>query len=112
MCLTDAQGAAARRKALQIEREASYGRVFDAIISEQNVLVALYAPLMARLANSPGTLRKLSFSVSRVVDANAWADFAENELIDCRKRALLWPRFADCACELRTQADLGNRERD
>ena len=70
MRLTDAQGAAKRRKALQTEREASYGRVFDAIISEQNVLKALYAPLMARLANSSGTLRELSFSVSRVVDAS------------------------------------------
>jgi hypothetical protein len=92
MRLTDAQGAAARRKALQIEREASYGRVFDAIISEQNVLVTLYAPLMARLANSPGTLRKLRFSVSRVVDANAWADLAENELIDCRKSGPFYGR--------------------
>ena len=36
--LTDARGAAARRKALQTEREASYGRVFDAIVSEQNEL--------------------------------------------------------------------------
>jgi len=83
--VVDAQGAAARRKALQSEREAAYGRVFDAIISEQNVLVALYAPLMARLATLSGTLQKLSFSVSRVVDANTWADFAEDNLIDCRK---------------------------
>jgi len=84
MRLTDAQGAASRRKALQSEREASYGRVFDAIISEQNELVALYAPLMARLAHSSGTLCNLSFSVSRVVDANTWAEFAEDKLIDRR----------------------------
>ena len=90
--LTDAQGAAARRRALQTEREAAYGRVFDAIISEQNVLVDLYAPLMARLANSSGTLRKLSFSVSRVVDANTWADFAEDKLIDCRKSGPFYGR--------------------
>ena len=90
--LTDAQGAAERRKALQTEREASYGRVFDAIIGEQNVLVALYAPLMTRLANSSGTLHKLSFSVSRVVDVNAWADVAENELIDCRKSGPFYGR--------------------
>jgi hypothetical protein len=77
--------AATRRKALQSEREASYGRVFDAIIGEQNVLVALYAPLMTRLAGSAGTLRKLSFSVSRVVDAKSWGEFAEEELIDRRK---------------------------
>jgi hypothetical protein len=83
--LLDAQMAATRRKDLQIEREASYGRVFDAIIGEQNVLVALYAPLMTRLAGSAGTLRKLSFSVSRVVNAKSWGEFAEEELIDRRK---------------------------
>lgn len=83
--LMDAQDAGTRRRALQTEREATYARVFDAIIGEQNVLVALYAPLMLRLANSSGTLHKLNFSVSRVVDAKTWAESAENELIDCRK---------------------------
>jgi hypothetical protein len=83
--LTDAQGAAARRKSLQSEREASYGRVFEAILSEQNQLIELYAPLMARLSSSSGTLRKLSFSVSRVIDVAAWSHLAEEELIDCRK---------------------------
>jgi hypothetical protein len=90
--LTDAQGAAARRRVLQTEREAAYGRVFDAVISEQNELVALYAPLMARLAISSGTLQKLSFSVSRVVDSNTWADFAEDKLIDCRKSGPFYGR--------------------
>ena len=83
-------------KTLQTEREAAYGRVFDAIISEQNVLMALYAPLMARLANSSGTLRKLSFSVSRVVDADAWAEFAESQTHRLSQEGtFLWPRFAD-----------------
>lgn len=90
--LLDSQGAAARRKDLQTEREAAYGRVFGAIISEQNVLLNLYAPLVVRLSNSSGTLRKLSFSVSRVVDANAWAEFAENQLIDCRKSGPFYGR--------------------
>lgn len=90
--LIDAQAASARRKALQTEREASYGRVFDAIVSEQNELIALYAPLMARLAGSSGTLRKLSFSVSRVVDADTWGDFAEDELIDCRRAGPFYGR--------------------
>jgi hypothetical protein len=90
--LTDAQGAAARRKALQIEREAAYGRVFGAIISEQDQLVDLYRPLMARLANSSGTLRKLSFSVSRVADADTWARLAEDQLIDCRKSGPFYGR--------------------
>ena len=90
--LTDAQGAAARRKALQNEREAAYGRVFGAIISEQDQLVDLYRPLMARLANSSGTLRKLSFSVSRVADADTWARLAEDQLIDCRKSGPFYGR--------------------
>ena len=90
--LTDAQNAAARRIALQSEREASYGRVFDAIISEQHVLEGLYAPLMARLASSSGTLGKLSFSVSRVADGDAWGRFAEDELIDCRRSGPFYGR--------------------
>jgi len=89
---SDAQGAAARRKILQTEREVAYGQLFDALISEQNELVGLYAPLMARLAASSGTLRKLTFSVSRVVDANAWGLFAEEKLIDCRKSGPFYGR--------------------
>ncbi|EPK3466773.1 ATP-binding protein [Pseudomonas aeruginosa] len=83
--LTDAQGAAARRKDLQTERDATYSRVFQAIINEQTALADLYAPLMARLAASTGTLRKLGFSVRRVVDVGAWAAVAEEELLDRRK---------------------------
>lgn len=83
--LSDAQGAAARRKDFQAERDAAYGRVFEAIINEQTALADLYAPLMARLQASAGTLRKLGFSVRRVVDVGAWAAVAEEELLDRRK---------------------------
>jgi energy-coupling factor transporter ATP-binding protein EcfA2 len=83
--LTDAQGAAGRRKTLQAEREASYGHVVGAIISEQAELTALYAPLLTRLRNSSGTLRKLGFTVTRIVDADGWGEFAEEKLIDRRK---------------------------
>jgi hypothetical protein len=83
--LTDARGAAARRKDLQSERDDTYGRVFEAIIDEQNALAGLYAPLMARLAASPGTLNKLSFSVRRIADVQAWGAIAEEELLDRRK---------------------------
>ena len=69
--LTDAQGAAERRKDLQTERDDTYGRVFEAIINEQNALAGLYAPLMARLAASSGTLQKLGFSVRRIADDQA-----------------------------------------
>lgn len=81
----DAQGAVARRKDLQTERDNTYRRVFDAIIKEQNALAGLYAPLMARLASSSGTLKKLSFSVRRGADVQTWGSFAEEKLLDRRK---------------------------
>ncbi len=89
---TDAQGAAARRKELQTERDNIYGRVFEAIISKQNALAGLYAPLMARLAASSGTLKKLSFSVRRIADVQAWATVAEEQLLDRRKAGPFYGR--------------------
>nr|WP_245419964.1 hypothetical protein [Phyllobacterium salinisoli] len=90
--LTGAQGAAARRKDLQTERIDTYGRVFEAIINEQNALAGLYAPLMARLAASSGTLKKLSFSVRRIADVQAWGTIAEEELLDRRKTGPFYGR--------------------
>jgi hypothetical protein len=90
--LTDAQGAAARRKDLQTERDNTYGRVFEAIINEQNALAGLYAPLMAQLAASSGTLKKLSFSVRRVADVQAWGSVAEEQLLDRRKTGPFYGR--------------------
>lgn len=90
--LIDAQGAAARRKVLQAERDDTYGRVFEAIINEQNALAGLYAPLMARLAASSGTLKKLSFSVRRTADVQAWGSFAEEGLLDRRKTGPFYGR--------------------
>lgn len=83
--LTDARGAAERRKALQGERESAYGRLFAAVIREQAALAALYTPLMERLGASSGTLHKLGFSVRRVVDVAQWAAYAEDHLLDLRK---------------------------
>lgn len=90
--LTDSQGAAGRRKDLQTERDHTYGRVFDAILNEQNALAGLYAPLMARLASSSGTLKKLSFSVRRIADVEDWGAFAEEELLDRRKTGPFYGR--------------------
>ena len=39
---------------------------------------------MERLTNASGTLRKLSFSVTRVADVAKWAQEAEEDLIDLR----------------------------
>ena len=83
--LKDAQGAKDRARALQTEREEAYGRAFDALVAEQSVLEALYAPLMARLAASSGTLKKLSFSVARIANVEQWASEAEEGLVDLRK---------------------------
>lgn len=83
--LKDAQGAKDRARVLQTEREEAYGRAFDALVAEQSVLEDLYAPLMARLAASSGTLKKLSFSVARIANVEQWASEAEDGLIDLRK---------------------------
>ena len=100
--LANAQGAAARRRELQSERDETYRRVFDAIISEQNALAALYAPLMARLGASSGSLRKLSFSVRRIADVQEWGDFAEEELLDRRKAGPFYGRGALIATAVET----------
>ncbi|WP_369810899.1 TrlF family AAA-like ATPase [Marinobacter salarius] len=83
--LSDARGAKERVRQLQADREAAYGRTVDALVAEQLVLEELYAPLMARLEASSGTLKKLSFSVSRHADVEGWAEAAEDGLIDLRK---------------------------
>jgi DNA repair exonuclease SbcCD ATPase subunit len=90
--LTDAQGAMDRRKALQMERDESYRRVFEAIINEQNALAALYEPLMARLSAASGTLEKLSFSVRRFADVESWSAEAEEHLLDRRKSGPFYGR--------------------
>ncbi|WP_439864702.1 TrlF family AAA-like ATPase [Pseudomonas antarctica] len=92
--LIDAQGALERRKLLQAERDSTYGRVFDAIISEQRELANLYVPLMARLGASSGTLKKLSFDVRRIADVNAWGATAEELLLDRRKAGPFYGRGA------------------
>jgi len=70
---------------LQVERSDTYGRVFEAIINEQNALAELYAPLMARLGASSGTLKKLGISVRRTADVATWGEFGEEKLLDRRK---------------------------
>lgn len=97
--LADAQGAKERARQLQDDREAAYRRVFDAIVAEQNVLQDLYKPLMERLATTPGTLKKLSFSVTRVVNVGKWAAEAEENLLDLRRQGPFRDAgtLADCA---------------
>jgi hypothetical protein len=82
--LEDFNGAKARANALVVEREQSYARLFDAIVAEEAVLANLYAPLAKRLGTSTGTLGKLSFTVRRVADVEAWASWGEANLFDLR----------------------------
>jgi len=100
--LADAKGAAARRKALQTERDDTYGRVFEAIINELNALAGLYTPLMERIAASSGTLQKLSFSVRRIADVETWGTFAEEKLLDRRKAGYFYGRGSLIAAATQT----------
>lgn len=84
--LADARSAKDRAREFQQDREAAYQRAFEAIIAEQTVLEQLYEPLMVRLRAASGTLKKLTFSVARVVDVQKWATEAEDGLIDLRKQ--------------------------
>lgn len=82
--LENCQGAKARAEKLVTDREATYIRVFEAILSEETVVKGLYAPLMQRLQAAGGTLAKLAFDVRRVVDVAAWAKRGEKDLFDLR----------------------------
>lgn len=70
--LKHAQGATDRLQEAQRRRLASYGRVFEALVHEQTALEELYRPLRDRISDDP-RLGKLSFTVGRVVDLDAWA---------------------------------------
>ncbi|MEL3888939.1 TrlF family AAA-like ATPase [Ferrovibrio sp. MS7] len=82
--LADCEGAEERTKQLAADREQAYLRVFESIVGEEQVLHELYRPLMDRLAKASGTLRKLSFSVSRHADIHRWATEGEG-LFDKRR---------------------------
>ena len=82
----NAKGAKARRQQLQLDRAAAYKGAFEAVIAEQAVLEQLYRPLMTKLAESPGTLRKLTFTVARTANVYKWAGEAENILVDRRMK--------------------------
>lgn len=83
--LADCETAKERVAELLKEREQTYVRAFEAILAEQDVLEELYAPLMNRLAGSGGSLGKLSFSIKRVADVEAWARAGE-KLLDLRRQ--------------------------
>lgn len=79
-----ANQAETRIKQLLEERRTSYAAVFDGILEEEKELTALYEPLRQRLAAEDGALGKLTFSIRRSVDLDAWAQRGE-DLLDLRK---------------------------
>lgn len=80
---TNAASAQARITVLAENRKASYASLFDGFASEQAELTKMYAPLSTMLSAQSGTLGKLSFSVRRLVDVEAWAARGE-DLMDLR----------------------------
>jgi hypothetical protein len=77
-------GAEGRLNQPQADREQAYLRIFESVVAEEEALRGLYRPLMERLASASGTLRKLSFSVSRTADVERWAEEGEG-LFDKRR---------------------------
>jgi hypothetical protein len=82
--LEDCKEARKRAEGLVTERNQSYVPVFDVILAEEQILNELYAPLMQRLKASGGSLAKLSFTVRRMADVEAWASWGEKSLFDLR----------------------------
>lgn len=91
--IADARGAEDRLAELRKERGQAYQGVFAALLQEEAELAALYTPLKESLAAQTGALGKLSFSVRRRADVEAWAAAGE-ELLDLRKAGPLKGRGA------------------
>jgi AAA domain, putative AbiEii toxin, Type IV TA system len=79
-----AKEADGRIKMLIQSRRESYAAVFGGIVEEERELSSLYEPLKMRLESEKGSLRNLSFSIRRSVDADAWSQRGES-LLDLRK---------------------------
>lgn len=105
-----AQMADGRIKELIQSRRDSYASVFDGIIDEERELTSLYAPLKTQLEAEEGALRKLSFSIRRVVDVAGWAQQGE-DLLDLRKSGPFKGRGALLNCaksELKSAWETGS----
>ena len=82
--LKRAGGSETRLNAILAERAKLYGRFFELIIEQCDILTDLYAPLATHLADASSSANKLSLRVVRSVDVDAWARAGE-ELLDLRK---------------------------
>ncbi|MBY0467511.1 MAG: AAA family ATPase, partial [Burkholderiaceae bacterium] len=70
-------------KSLRVQRNQAYQGIFKAVVEEESELAALYAPLKSRIASGSGAVAKLSFSIRRTVDLDAWTQNGE-ALLDLR----------------------------
>jgi energy-coupling factor transporter ATP-binding protein EcfA2 len=71
-------------KQLRADRTDAYRGIFAAVIDEEKELARLYSPLHERIAAGPRAVKKLSFSVRRQIDIEAWAKRGE-QLLDLRR---------------------------
>lgn len=83
-----ASKAPSRVEEIRRDRVNAYQKVFEALVSEQDQLRALYAPLTARIEAESGSARKLAFIVRRRVDVEQWGEWGE-QLLDLRKGSTL-----------------------
>jgi energy-coupling factor transporter ATP-binding protein EcfA2 len=81
--ISNAESAQQRIGALILKRKQAYSSLFDGFVSEQDQLTEMYSPLRRSLDAEVGTLGKLTFSVRRVVDVQAWSTVGES-LLDLR----------------------------
>ena len=84
--LADYEAARERLKTLRDERDACYGRVFDAVLQEEIILKDLYFPIMTKLSEANGTLNKMAFSIKRTINLDKWAIDGE-QLFDLREKS-------------------------
>ena len=79
--IENAKAAPQKKEELFKRRVSTYEQLVTQIEEEEKVLAEIYKPLKERLQNEEGTLSKLTFSINRIVDLDAWALAGEN-LID------------------------------
>ena len=73
-----------RMNAILAERAKLYGRFFELVIEQCQILADLYAPLADHLSDAASSASKLSLRVVRSIDVEGWAEAGER-LLDLRK---------------------------
>lgn len=65
---------------MRLKRKQAYSSLFDGFASEQEQLEVMFSPLRDVIGAEKGTLGKLTFSVRRIVDVEAWSKQGETPL--------------------------------